>query len=431
MAVSNGFIDLNFKRKLPQEQDLTVSTFTNKMKNRKKVHSFSKESVPEEVIEKVIHAAGTSPSGANQQPWKFALVKDKELKKAIRVAAEAKEDTPKEYLEEAPYLIAVFRENYGLQKDDNGEAKKVRHYYALESTAISTGFLLAALQHAELDYILHTPFNELSTILTRPKNETPIALFAVGFGSDVNASPQAIGKPLSELVFGDIDVSGSTLNTIETGNSDKDKSKIATEHYETIKKRRNIRDFSTEDISESLIIKSLEAAITTPSYRNLQPYRFAVIKDAAMKKLIREQAEIEEKKLYEERISDEWKEALAPLGTNWMKAHLTDAPYLIIAFKVDNTEGDSNDTGEIVGAYDKHHSLTTAGMAVGVLLGALHHAGVCTLTHTPSPMVFLRDLLDRPKNEMPILVLPVGYPVDDCKVPDITKKPLNEILVTY
>lgn len=298
----------------------------------------------------------------------------------------------------------------------------------MESTAISAGFLLSALQHVGLDSIIHTPFKELSVILDRPKNESPIALFAVGYGKETDTAQQAEGKPLSELVFGDIDVNSEEKTT---PSSEAKIINTASNYYETIRRRRNIRDFSTEDIDESLLVKALDAAVTTPSCAGSQPYRFAVIKDHAMKKIIREQAETEEKKLYEERISDEWREALAPLGTNWMKPHLTDAPYLIIASKVDGTEADHESAQGVKGAYDKHQAMTSAGMAVGVLTSALHFAGVCTLTHTPSPMAFLRDLLNRPKNEMPIVVLPVGYPTPDCQVPDITKKPLDDILIKY
>lgn len=401
------------------------------MKSRNEVTSFSGEPVPEEVIEKVIQSAGTSPSGANQQPWKFALVKDPQVKKAIRNAAEKleKSSEEKDYMEEAPYLITVFRENYGLEQDKNGQMKKIRHYYALESTAISAGFLLSALQHAGLDSIIHTPFKELSAILNRPKNESPIALFAVGYSKETDTARQAEGKPFSELVFGDIDVTSEKTKT--TPSSEAKIINTASNYYETIRRRRNIRDFSTEDIDESLLVKALDASVSTPACAGSQPYRFAVIKNHAMKKIIREQAEAEEKKLYEERISDEWREALAPLGTNWMKPHLTDAPYLIIAFKVDETEAVSGSANGVKGAYDKHQAMTSAGMAVGVLTSALHFAGVCTLTHTPSPMAFLRDLLNRPKNEMPIVVLPVGYPAPDCQVPDITKKPLDDILIKY
>lgn len=122
---------------------------------------------------------------------------------------------------------------------------------------------------------------------------------------------------------------------------------------------------------------------------------------------------------------------MAPLGTNWKKPHLTDAPHLIIAFKVDQDPQSSSypDSSLLVPRYDL--SLVSAAMAAGVLLAAIHHAGLYALTHTPSPMVFLRDYLQRPKNEMPFLVIPVGYPTEDCHVPDIGKKPLSELLVEF
>ncbi|ADU32078.1 nitroreductase family protein [Evansella cellulosilytica] len=405
MSNGDGFIDLNFNRKLPLDQVAHVSDYANKIIKRKKVLAFSDREVEQEVIETAVKAAGTSPSGANQQPWKFITVKDPLVKKKVRVAAEADAKmngaaSTKAYLEEAPYLVVLFRENYSVKAKRNGEWKKVRHYYPFESTAICAGFFLAALENSGLDSIIHSPFDELSSILNRPKNETPTAVFAVGFAEKTNGTFNHSSGSATKLVIGDIDM-GKKIADVSTSLPDIDPLTLAKNYYAEIKRRRNIRDFSTEDVEEELIIRSLKAAISSPSAGNTQPYRFAVVKNIEVKKVIREQAENEEKKLYEERISTEWKEALAPLATNWMKPHLTDAPYLIIAFKVIDKEQSGHSDVEVLGSYDKQHALLATGMSVGVLIGALHFAGLATLTYTPSPMAFLRDLLNRPKNEMP------------------------------
>ncbi|WP_202077538.1 nitroreductase family protein [Caldalkalibacillus salinus] len=442
MLEMKGFIPLNFERKSGAEQWRSVSRFTEKMSRRRSVRAFSDEDILEETLEKVIQAAGTSPSGANQQPWQFVLIKDPSVKKAIREASDREtttqngEGSPRhkslDYLEEAPYLIALYRENYGLKQDESGKEQKVKHYYALESAAICAGFLLTAIEHAGLDCVVHQPVQAAQDILNRPKNEAMIALFAVGKAKSDYQAPTLARKALSEVILGDINMPEGTTQAPEFQSqphwTPQEQLQQATDYYETIRRRRNIRDFSTEDVDIKLVEKALEVAATTPSAGNVQPYRFAVVSQPSLKRQIREQAEIEEKKLYEERMSDEWREALSPLGTNWQKPHLTDAPHLIIAFKVEEDRAQqAYDDGTKV---DKRgpEAMTAAGMAVGVLLSALHHAGVCTLTHTPSPMAFLRDLLGRPKNEMPIVVLPVGYPTEDCHVPGISKKPLTDIL---
>ena len=191
----------------------------------------------------------------------------------------------------------------------------------------------------------------------------------------------------------------------------------------TLLTRRTIRDFSTAPVLFELIANAVATAATAPSGANQQPWTFVVVSDPATKAQIREAAEAKERESYERRMSDEWKDAIAHLGTDWQKPHLTDAPYLIIVF-VQSYALDAN--GERI----KHYYATeSVGIAVGMLLASLHTAGLATLTHTPSPMNFLRDVLGRPENERAFVVIPVGHPAPDATVPNITKKPLDEILV--
>jgi iodotyrosine deiodinase len=191
----------------------------------------------------------------------------------------------------------------------------------------------------------------------------------------------------------------------------------------TLCTRRTIRDFSTAPVLFELIANAVATAATAPSGANQQPWTFVVVSDPATKAQIREAAEAKERESYERRMSDEWKDAIAHLGTDWQKPHLTDAPYLIIVF-VQSYALDAN--GERI----KHYYATeSVGIAVGMLLASLHTAGLATLTHTPSPMNFLRDVLGRPENERAFVVIPVGHPAPDATVPNITKKPLDEILV--
>jgi nitroreductase len=451
MAVSNGFIPLDFNRISPKEQAERLENYIRRMETRRSVRAFSNRPVSQKVMEKVIQAAGTAPSGANQQPWTYVLIKDPTVKKSIREAAEQEEkellkksklDTEgkasmfgdKQYLEDAPYLVALFRVNYGLVKEADGSERRINHYYVPESVPISAGFFQAALKHVGLDSLVHAPVAATQEILNRPRNEKPALLFAVGFAEEGYKAPELKRKPLSEIAIGKSVVDSKPYPAPQLEGSlpldDQVQLSIAEDYYQMIKKRRNVRDFSTEDADIELIYQAIRAAATTPSGGNLQPYRFVIVSDAERKQKIRELAEIEERKLYEERISDEWRDALAPLGTDASKPHLSDAPHLIICFKV-NEEIDQASVLDQSLLYKKNNfALESGGMAVGILMGALHRAGLCTLTHTPSPMVFLRDYLERPLNEMPFLVMPVGYPAEGCLVPNITKKPLSEILIT-
>ncbi|PJF39794.1 MAG: nitroreductase family protein [Chloroflexi bacterium] len=195
-----------------------------------------------------------------------------------------------------------------------------------------------------------------------------------------------------------------------------------------IRTRRTVRDFSSKPVPFELIENAIAAAATAPSGANQQPWTFVVISDANIKHQIRLAAEAEERESYEKRMSAEWLEALAPLGTDWHKPHLEDAPYLIVVFRQAYGIKHDPETGEEI-KYKHYYSEESVGIAVGILLTSLHLAGLATLTHTPSPMGFLSQILERPPNERPFVVIPVGYPRDDAQVPAIGKKSLSEVLI--
>lgn len=198
----------------------------------------------------------------------------------------------------------------------------------------------------------------------------------------------------------------------------------------TMRTRRTVRDFSTRPVPFELIQNAIQTAATAPSGANQQPWTFAVVGDPALKKKIREAAEAEEKESYEHRMSNEWLEALSHLGTDWHKPHIEDAPYLIIVFAQSHGLQTDPETGEQQ-RFKHYYATESVGIAVGMLLASLHQAGLATLTHTPSPMKFLSDILNRPANERAFVLIPVGYPAEDAHVPQITKKPLEEIMVVY
>ena len=195
--------------------------------------------------------------------------------------------------------------------------------------------------------------------------------------------------------------------------------------YAEIKRRRTVRDFSSRDVNPELINQCLLAAGTAPNGANLQPWHFAVVRDPAIKKEIRLAAEKEEREFYSGKAPEEWLEALAPLGTDEHKPFLELAPYLIVVFA--QSYG-LDEAGEKI----KHYYVSeSVGIATGFLINALHHSGLATLTHTPSPMKFLNTILGRPSSERPFVLLVTGYPAEDAQVPVITKKPLNEIASFY
>ncbi|MBI1259673.1 MAG: nitroreductase family protein [Chloroflexi bacterium] len=193
--------------------------------------------------------------------------------------------------------------------------------------------------------------------------------------------------------------------------------------------RRTVRDFSSAPVPFELVANAIATAATAPSGANQQPWTFAVVSDPQIKKRIREAAEIEERESYEHRMSAEWLEALAHLGTDWHKPHLESAPYLIIVFlQAYGLETDAEGAQHKIKHY---YTSESVGIAVGLLIASLHQAGLATLTHTPNPMAFLSEILQRPPNERAYVVIPVGYPADAAQVPVITKKPLDEVMVVY
>jgi len=189
--------------------------------------------------------------------------------------------------------------------------------------------------------------------------------------------------------------------------------------------RRTVREFSARPVPIKVIENIIQTASTAPSGAHKQPWTFCVVSDPVIKKKIREAAEKEEYESYSNRMSDEWLDALKKLGTDWRKPFLEIAPYLIIVFK---KAYDFSETGEKKNNYYVNESV---GIACGFLLTAIHHAGLVALTHTPSPMNFLIKILNRPENERPFLLIPVGYPADEVWVPDLTRKKLKDIAVFY
>jgi nitroreductase len=203
--------------------------------------------------------------------------------------------------------------------------------------------------------------------------------------------------------------------------SNEELSARAREFSELMRTRRTVRDYSSRDVPRSVIDDCLRVAGSAPSGANLQPWHFVVVSDAGHKRRIREAAEQEERDFYERRAPQEWLDALAPLGTDASKPFLETAPYLIAIFS--QSYGLLPDGRKVKNYYVQE----SVGIATGLLIAALHVAGLTTLTHTPSPMGFLNAILQRPPNEKPFLLLVVGHPAPAAMVPDIGKKPLEEI----
>jgi nitroreductase len=186
-----------------------------------------------------------------------------------------------------------------------------------------------------------------------------------------------------------------------------------------MRRRRSVRTFSPDPVHNDLVLRAIETANTAPSGANRQPWRFVLVTDPDVRRRIREGAEAEERAFYEGRAGREWLEALEPLGTDWRKPFLEVAPVLIAVFEVHRGEGIPK----------PYYVKESVGIAVGLLIASLTAAGLATLTHTPAPMRFLNDLLERPRWERPFVLLPVGYPAPDATVPDLEKKGLNDVLV--
>ena len=190
--------------------------------------------------------------------------------------------------------------------------------------------------------------------------------------------------------------------------------------YEMMSSRRSVREFSDRPVERAVIEGVIAAAGTAPSGANKQPWRFVAVQDPAVKKEIRIAAEEEEREFYQRRAPRAWLTDLYPLGTDENKPFLEIAPWLIVVFKLVKDDNPHTETDQV------YYLNESVGIATGMLIAAIHHAGLVTLTHTPSPMKFLNEILGRPKSERPFLLLVAGYPADDARVPDIRRKALDE-----
>lgn len=188
---------------------------------------------------------------------------------------------------------------------------------------------------------------------------------------------------------------------------------------ETMRSRRTVRDFSADRVPYDVVRDAVAAAATAPSGANLQPWRFVVVGDPSLKARLRAGAEDEERAFYDSRASDDWLTALEPLGTDWRKPFLEQAPYVVVVFEVHRGPTSPK----------PYYAKESVGIAVGFLVAALHQAGLATLTHTPSPMRWINEILGRPPEERAFAVIPVGWPAAGAEVPSIRRKPLTEVLV--
>lgn len=189
--------------------------------------------------------------------------------------------------------------------------------------------------------------------------------------------------------------------------------------------RRSVRHFSSDPVPRRLIELAIETASSAPSGAHRQPWRFIAVSDRELKRRIRLAAEAEEKKSYESRMSVEWLEALQPLGTNWRKPFLELAPWLVVVFaELHGTQPDGS-------RRKNYYVQESVGIACGIFIAALHHMGLVTLTHTPSPMGFLSEILGRPPRERPFMLFPVGYPAEGAEVPDLRRKELDEVTIWF
>ena len=195
--------------------------------------------------------------------------------------------------------------------------------------------------------------------------------------------------------------------------------------FENMDRRRTTRHFSSRNVPRELIEQAICCGSTAPSGAHLQPWTFVAVSNADLKAKMREAAEEEERKTYSERMPEAWQEVLEPLGTNAVKEHMTDAPWLVILFRHSKRV---RTNGEIGPTY---YSTESCGIAAGMFIHAIHNMGLVTLTHTPSPMGFLRDILNRPEHEHAMLVMPVGYPAENAMVPDISRKSLEDVAIFF
>lgn len=195
----------------------------------------------------------------------------------------------------------------------------------------------------------------------------------------------------------------------------------ASDFRKELQARRSVRDFSDEPVAKRLIEEAIRTAGTAPSGAHRQPWTFVAVDDPTLKQNIRKAAEKEEFESYHGRMPPEWLEALAPIGTDWRKPFLETAPWLVICFAQRYSEGPD-------GAHHKNYYVAeSVGISCGLFISAIHHMGLVTLPHTPSPMRFLNDILNRPENEKAYILFPVGFPASDARVPDLTRKRLEDI----
>ena len=199
----------------------------------------------------------------------------------------------------------------------------------------------------------------------------------------------------------------------------------ALELFENMDKRRTTRHFSSRNVPRELIEQAIRCGSTAPSGAHLQPWTFVAVSNAELKVKMREAAEEEERKTYSERMPEAWQEVLEPLGTDAVKEHMTDAPWLVVLFRHSKRVRSNGEVGPT------YYSTESCGIAAGMFIHAIHNMGLVTLTHTPSPMGFLRDILNRPEHEHAMLVMPVGYPAEDAMVPDISRKSLDEVAIFF
>ncbi len=206
--------------------------------------------------------------------------------------------------------------------------------------------------------------------------------------------------------------------------SEDDMMRRSKDYLDKMRRRRSIRTFSSKEVPLPIIQNIIETAASAPSGANKQPWTFCVVRDPDIKRKIRSAAEKEERMSYDHRMSDDWLEDLKPFGTNWEKPFLEIAPYLIVVFKksYDLIDGKK---------YKNYYVNESVGIACGMLIAAIHNAGLVTLTHTPSPMRFLEEILGRPENERAYLLLPVGLPAERVKVPKLEKKTLNQVFKLF
>ncbi|MCW2935980.1 MAG: nitroreductase family protein [Actinomycetia bacterium] len=198
-----------------------------------------------------------------------------------------------------------------------------------------------------------------------------------------------------------------------------DMAQAASAFADRMSARRSVREFSPDPLPDGVIESAIRAAASAPSGANIQPWRFVVVTSQERKRQLRLAAEAEEREFYARRAPEEWLNALASLGTDWRKPFLEIAPAVIVVFEVH--QGPTTPK--------PYYVKESVGIAVGLLIAALHHAGLVTLTHTPSPMRFLNEVCERPAEERPYLVMPVGYPADGARVPDVSRKSLREVMV--